>query len=77
MNKQLFPVEPIRRLQPLQISNYLPPLMRDALVNAGGRRDHALIDKLTDELAETWPELVIPRRTNRPQFRSRREDEVV
>jgi hypothetical protein len=34
-----------------EVAQLYPPEFRDALVSAGGRGDHAMIDALTDQLA--------------------------
>ena len=51
-----------------QVSEFLPPKLREALVAAGRWRDTEAIDHLTDFAAERYPKLVLPRTTLRPEF---------
>lgn len=54
------------------ISEFLPPRQRQQLVLAAAVGDLAEVDRITDFLAKTYPELVAPRSADRPQFASRR-----
>jgi len=56
---------------PTDISQYLPPVIRAALIRAAEIRNLPLIDRLTDEAAKSDPHLVLPRTTDRTRFAPR------
>jgi hypothetical protein len=55
----------------LPISEFLPPHIREALLQAAQIGDHDAIDRLTDIAARQYPELVLPRCTDREAFAPR------
>lgn len=54
-----------------RLSNFLPPFYRDMLVTASLKGDIDEIDRITAKLAAHYPELVLPRSTDRPEFQPR------
>lgn len=52
------------------VSEFLPPIFREALMDAASAGDIARIDRITAELAERYPDLVRKRSDVRPGYQS-------